>query len=109
MVIQYLNKIKNDFETQLDTCHDHLSEMELRYKENKRFIALLEENEDPYYEAFSPRHVNRYQKQKLKDLYEEQKVILSEIENYNNMEADLRKKIKEVTIVIQNVQTKVDM
>ena len=106
MVVEYLKKIADDYAEQVGSCEDTLSELNLRYRENERFISLLEESDDPYYEAFSPRQVNLYQKRKLKELHDEQVSILQNIEEYKILQGELEDKLNEAREVLKAARKK---
>lgn len=100
MVLEYLKKLEKIFTEERDSCRDTLMELELQLKENQRFIAILEESDDPYYEAFSPRKVKLYQKRKIKDLYDEQKDILSQINQQKEILTEKEDRLSELVDVI---------
>lgn len=101
MIIEYLNTIKNAFQKDLEACESLLDDLEIQYKEVIRFIDILEDNNDTYMEAFSPRKTNEYQKRKLQDLYTEKNYVMDSIQRNKLMKINLEEKIKEVNSVIE--------
>ena len=89
MVKEYLEKTRDEF---LDTkCNlsEKLVSAENHYKENLKIIQMLEESSDTGFEAFSPREVNSYNRSKISELKEEQKLVEPQIKV-------LRKQISDV-------------
>lgn len=79
MVKEYLEKTRDEF---LDTkCNlsEKLVSAENHYKENLKIIQMLEESSDTGFEAFSPREVNSYNRSKISELKEEQKLVEPQI------------------------------
>lgn len=101
MIVEYLEKIKEDFVNQKDSLLSELNEYENRYKENIKMIQLLEEKMDTSYESFTPREVNSYNKDKIKELSEEQKKIDVIIQEKRKDISDIEAKIDEISSVIK--------
>ena len=70
-------------------------------RENIEIIKLLEMNDDPTFESFSPRPINSFNKKKIVELNEEQKNIEKKILDLKEKIADVEKEIDEVTEVIR--------
>lgn len=86
MTEKYLEKIEQDLlERKIDLDKQKI-QLDNAMKENTQFIQLLDESNDPNYEAFTPRTVNVRNKEKISELKEEQKTILVKI---NQLEIDL--------------------
>ena len=58
-------------------------------------------NDDPTFESFSPRPINSFNKKKIVELNEEQKIIEQKILDLKEKIADVEKEIDEVTEVIR--------
>lgn len=101
MIVEYLEKTKEDFVNQKDSLLSELNEYENRYKENIKMIQLLEEKMDTSYESFTPREVNSYNKDKIKELSEEQKKIDVVIQEKRKDISDIEAKIDEISSVIK--------
>ena len=101
MIVEYLEKTKEDFVNQKDSLLSELNEYENRYKENIKMIQLLEEKMDTSYESFTPREVNSYNKDKIKELSEEQKKIDVIILEKRKDISDIEAKIDEISSVIK--------
>ena len=101
MIVEYLEKTKEDFVNQKDSLLSELNEYENRYKENIKMIQLLEEKMDTSYESFTPREVNSYNKDKIKELSEEQKKIDVIIQEKRKDISDIEAKIDEISSVIK--------
>ena len=52
-------------------------------------IQLLEDSNDPNYESFTPREVNSYNKEKLRELAEEQKELTVRLQNLRTSISDV--------------------
>lgn len=100
MILKYLEKLEKCFIEEKNSCSEIINELELQLKENQRFIAMLEESDDPYYEAFSPRQINLYQKNKIKELYHEQKEIISQLEKQKESFIEKEEKLTELREVL---------
>ena len=101
MIVEYLEKTKEDFVNQKDSLLSELNEYENRYKENIKMIQVLEEKMDTSYESFTPREVNSYNKDKIKELSEEQKKIDVVIQEKRKDISDIEAKIDEISSVIK--------
>ncbi len=101
MVIEYLEKTKEEFLTQKTSLISELNDYENRYKENIKMIQLLEEKTDSSYESFTPREVNSYNKEKIKELSLEQKKLDVVIQDTRKDISDIDAKIDEISSVIK--------
>ena len=82
MVLSYLKKIREQHQEKFIDAKNRLNAASNEYKENLEFIKLLEVNNDPNFESFTPRQVNGFNRTKIAELQERQKeltVTLSEI------------------------------
>ena len=101
MVINYLEKIREKYQNELIELNLSLRKTLSVQRENIEIIKLLELNEDPNFEAFTPRPVNSFNKKKIVELNEEQKIIEQRIEDFKEKISDVEKEIEEVTEVIR--------
>lgn len=79
MVIDYLEKIKGQYQEDKIELSTKLSAAQNEYKENMEFIKVLEENEEPTFESFTPREVNGVHRQKIASLYKRQQELSQEL------------------------------
>lgn len=75
MVKQYLEKTRDEFYESKYALIEKLTAAENHFKENIKIIQMLEGKSDESFEAFTPREINSYNKSKVKELKEEQKLI----------------------------------
>lgn len=101
MVKEYLEKIKNDFIEQSVCLKEEIQSCENKIKENIQFIKVLEDTNDPNYEAFTPREVNGFNRKKIAELQEEQKVLTDKVTELRNELGEYDYKIAEITSVIK--------
>lgn len=100
MVITYLEKIKEKYQNELLDVNEELNRVICKRKENVEIIKLLQINEDPNYQAFTPRPVNSFNKTKISELKIEQDSIDKQIEILKLKIEELKKEIDEVCEVI---------
>ena len=101
MVINYLEKIREKFQKELIELNQILGKAQSEYRENVEIIKLLEMNDDPNFESFSPRPINSFNKNKIIELKDEQKVLEEKIENLKIKVTEIEAEITEVTEVIK--------
>jgi len=104
MVINYLEKIREKFQKELIELNQTLGKAQSEYRENVEIIKLLEVNDDPNFESFSPRPINSFNKNKIIELKDEQKVLEEKIENLKIKVTEIEAEIKEVTEVIKTAK-----
>jgi len=101
MVVTYLEKIRE----KLQEKHIHINSLLViannEYKENVEFIKLLEENNDPNFEAFTPRQVNGFNKKKISELLDLQKEVVEKIDKLKEELSMVETDIEEVNTVIR--------
>ena len=78
MIREYLEKIQKELIDQKRETEKKIISLENTEKENIKFIELLDEINDPNYEAFTPRTVNARNKEKINELKVQQKNIIKE-------------------------------
>lgn len=101
MVINYLERIREKYQNELIELNLSLRKTLSVQRENVEIIKMLEMNEDPTFEAFTPRPVNSFNKKKIIELNEEQKIIEQKIADLKEQISDVEKEIEEVTEVIR--------
>ena len=101
MVINYLEKIKEKYQNELIELNLSLRKTLSVQRENIEIIKLLEMNDDPNFESFTPRPVNSFNKKKIIELNVEQTMIEQQITDLKEKIADVEKEIEEVTEVIR--------
>ena len=101
MVVNYLEKIREKFQNELIDLNLLLGKTLNEQRENVEIIKLLESNNDPNYESFTPRPVNSFNKTKIIELKEEQKVLEQQIDELKEKIDVVEKEISEVTEVIK--------
>lgn len=101
MLKEYLEKTRDEFFDDKLSLTEKLIAAENNYKENIKIIQMLEESEDPNFEGFTPREVNSYNKNKIRELKEQQKLIEPQIKVLLKQISDLDCKIDEISSVIK--------
>lgn len=101
MVVNYLEKIREKFQNELIDLNLLLNKALAEYRENIEIIKLLEINNDPNFESFTPRPVNSFNKTKIMELKEEQKVLETRISDLKNKVASIESELDEVNEVIK--------
>lgn len=88
MIKQYLEKTMNAFLDDKSSLDKKNTDIQNRIEEIERFIEILSEKNDPSFESFTPREVNAKNKEKIKELEEEKKILQKDL-------LELKKKIDE--------------
>ena len=101
MVVNYLEKIREKFQRELIEVNLLLNKALSEQRENIEIIKLLEVNDDPNFESFTPRPVNSFNKTKIAELKEEQKILKLKIADLKNQVSYIESEIQEVTEVIK--------
>lgn len=105
MINEYLEKKHGELRKEKHALKEELRRIQIHIKENRKFIELLEQSEDPDIESFSPRAGNSKDKEKIKELQEEQKRLLQEEEEKQQALDVCRENEKELAAVKKEVQT----
>lgn len=100
MVISYLEKLKSEYMQDKLNAEKELGDLQIHLRENVEFIKLLEESNDPNYEALTPREVNSKNKSKILELKEEQKEIQKAIENQKVYKSECEQRLEELMAVL---------
>ena len=101
MVKEYLEKMRDSYINRTVTLLGELTSLENIYKKNLIMIQLLEENEDTSIESFTPREVNKYNKNKIAEIEDEQKKIDIKVQKIQNVISEMDCKIDEINSVIK--------
>ena len=101
MVVNYLEKIREKYQNELIDLNLLLNKALSEQKENIEIIKLLEANNDPNFESFTPHPVNSFNKIKIIELKEELKVLEGNIEELKEKVKHIEMEISEVTEVIK--------
>ena len=101
MVVNYLEKIREKYQSELIELNLLLTNALNEQRENVEIIKLLEVNDDPNFESFTPRPVNNFNKTKIVELKEEQKILEEKIQSLKEQIEDIKSEIAEVTEVIR--------
>ena len=79
MVIDYLEKVREQYEENQIDLKNKLNAVSNEYKENIELIKVLEDNNDPNFESFTPREVNGFNRQRIAELEERQHQLSGEL------------------------------
>lgn len=101
MVVNYLEKIREKFQNELIDLNLLLNKALAEYRENIEIIKLLEMNNDSNFESFTPRPVSSFNKTKIIELKEEQKVLETRISDLKDKVASVESELDEVNEVIK--------
>ena len=101
MVKEYLEKTKEQFHEDRIVLLKKKTDFQNKLKENIQMIQLLQESEDPNLEAFTPREVNLFNKEKIQELAEEQKEISRQLKIVDSELAKIDRKVDEINSVIK--------
>lgn len=104
MVISYLEKLQSEYMQEKLNAEKELSDLQIHLRENIEFIKLLEESNDPNYEALTPREVNSKNKTKILELREEQKEIQQAIEKQEIYKSECIEKLEELMAVLSEAK-----
>lgn len=104
MVKEYLEKSRESITNRRTVLVKQLREEENRYKENLKLMGLLDSNNDSTFEEFSPREVNNYNRTKIKELEEHQKLIDGRINKLRTVISEIDMKIDEINSVLRVVR-----
>lgn len=101
MVVNYLEKIREKYQKEAIELNLLLNKALSEQRENIEIIKLLEANDDPNFESFTPRPVNSFNKNKIVELKEEQKTLEEKIAQLKEQIQNTENEIAEVTEVIK--------
>lgn len=102
MVEEYLEKLYQEFYERKLNLEQENQRREVRLRNNKKFIHMLEETLDEDFEIFSPRNVDEESHKKIESLKEEQKNIIAGIDELQIEISNINKKMEELEEVLEN-------
>ena len=105
MVKEYLEKTRDEFYDSRQSLIEKLTTAENHYKDNIKLIQMLEDSSDENYEAFTPREVNSYNKNKIREIKEEQNLIEPQWKTLHKQISDNDCKIDEINSIIRVCNT----
>ena len=108
MVKEYLEKIRNELQEEKFSIIEQVNSCNNEIKEKKKFIEMLEDTNDPNYEAFTPRETNSFNKKKIAELQEEEKAASEQLSKLQDQLGEIEYKIDEVSSVIRVVKEDTD-
>ena len=100
MVKAYLENYQNELMQKKIILERECHELRIKLKENFQFIMLLEKEENPDYESFTPREFNQKNWQKIQKLKKEQMEIQNEAEEKAYELSDIENRLAELSSVI---------
>ena len=106
MVVLYLEKIRTQYQEKRIDANGRLTAAQNEYKENTEIIKLLEVNNDPNFESFTPRQVNGFNKTKIAELQERQKALTTIMSDIREEIAAIDSEIYEINSVIKVAREK---
>lgn len=101
MVQNYLEGVRQELLNRKCSLNEQLESLYNRQKEIKKIAKILEEKNDPNYNAFSPRTRSSFDIRKLSELNEENKKVADDISKLKDQISEVDYRIDEVTNVIQ--------
>ena len=106
MVVTYLEKIREQYQEKRIDANSRLIAVQNEYKENTEFIKLLEVNNDPTFESFTPRQVNGFNKTKIGELEARQKQLTNIMSDIRGEISSIDSEIYELNSVIKVAKEK---
>lgn len=82
MIKDYFENMQRELLDEKTGLEKQCMDVENRIREINKFVELLEEKNDPNYESFTPRDINARNKEKIKMLREERKILITDLEQY---------------------------
>ena len=104
MVKEYLEKTRNGFMEEKIALMEQVTFLQNSMKQNIQMIQLLEDTNDPNIESFTPRQVNGYNRKKLGELQDEQKELITQLNQLRADVSTLDMKIDEINSVLKVVR-----
>ena len=105
MVCSYLENLQKEYMEQKIVIDKSMANLQVKLKENIKFLKLLEEDVDASYESFSPRQSSSKNNQQVQELKEKQKEILKEIDSVKEELSSIIQKIDELSSVLKVAKT----
>lgn len=101
MVKEYLERTKQELIEQKLMIQKDIIVSQNRMKENTKFIELLEDSNDPNYDAFTPRETNSFNRKKISELQENQKNEFEHLASLQDEMQIVESKINEIVSVMK--------
>lgn len=101
MVQNYLEGVRQELLNRKSELQNQLDALYTRQKEIKKIVEILEEKNDPNYDAFSPRIRSSFDAQKLAELTEESRDNIDQISKLMDQISEVDYRIDEVTSIIE--------
>lgn len=101
MIRAYLEKIKVQLSDEINELEKRKITLEHSIIENEKFMELLDEGNDPYFESFTPRTVNSRNKEKISELDQQKKMLISEKDEIVKRIATVTEKLEECKKTLQ--------
>ena len=101
MVKAYLERTKQEFIEQKLMIQKDIVGCQNRMKENAKFIEILEDTNDPNYDAFTPRETNSFNRKKIVELQDNQKMEFDHLSSLQDELQIVENKIDEITNVMK--------
>lgn len=101
MTKAYLEKIKAQLVEEMDSLKKKKINLENTIAENEKFTELLDESNDPNFESFTPRTVNGRNKEKIKELNQQQIELIKEKEQTEERIQSVTVQLEECKNILQ--------
>lgn len=101
MVKEYLDRTKQEFIEQKLMIQKDIVGCQNRMKENAKFIEILEDTNDPNYDAFTPRETNSFNRKKIVELQDNQKMEFDHLSSLQDELQIVENKIEEISNVMR--------
>lgn len=101
MVKEYLERTKQEFVEQKLMIQKDIVGCQNRMKENAKFIEILEDTNDPNYDAFTPRETNSFNRKKISELQDNQKMEFDHLSSLQDELQIVENKIDEISNVMK--------
>lgn len=101
MVKEYLERTKQEYVEQKLMIQKDIVGCQNRMKENSKFIEILEDTNDPNYDAFTPRETNSFNRKKIVELQNNQKMEFDHLSSLQDELQIIENKIDEISNVMK--------
>lgn len=101
MVQEYLERTKQEYVEQKLMIQKDIVGCQNRMKENAKFIEILEATNDPNYNAFTPRETNSFNRKKIAELQDNQKMEFDHLSSLQDELQIVENKIDEISNVMK--------
>ena len=101
MVKEYLERTKQEYVEQKLMIQKDIVSCQNRMKENAKFMEILEDTNDPNYDAFTPRETNSFNRKKIVELQDNQKMEFDHLSSLQDELQIVENKIDEISNVMK--------